>query len=117
MGRILLDDVGEEVLDPAILRHRRSLAREGLVVAVLPCSRTGQGGLGDVADSRLGDAGAPPASWTTSRRGSPAEIGRAGILARRDPEWLRSTMTRWLRSEVRRRTRRRPVVVALVVEL
>jgi hypothetical protein len=49
--------------------------------------------------------------------GLTGELARSGSLARRDPEWLRSTMSRWLRSELRRRTRRRPVVVALVVEL
>ncbi|MDD5563001.1 MAG: ribonuclease J [Thermoanaerobaculaceae bacterium] len=116
VGRILLDDVGEEVLDPAILRHRRSLAREGMVVAVLPCSRAAPGGLGDV---QIHVSGMPAAAGLVDQLavGLTAEIGRAGILARRDPEWLRSTMARWLRSEVRRRTRRRPVVVALVVEL
>jgi hypothetical protein len=49
--------------------------------------------------------------------GLAAELANAGPLARRDPDWLRSTMTRWLQSELRRRTRRRPVVVVLVVEL
>ena len=116
VGRILFDDVGEEVLDPAVLRHRRSLAREGLVVAVLPCSRAGQDRLGEV---QIHVSGMPVRAGLVDHlaAGLAGEIGRAGILARRDPEWLRSTMTRWLRSEVRRRTRRRPVVVALVVEL
>jgi ribonuclease J len=116
IGRILLDDVGEEVLDPAILHHRRSLAREGLVVAVLPCSCTPQGGVGE---PQVHVSGMPlsPVVRDHLTAGLAAEIARAGVLARRDPEWLRSTMTRWLRSELRRRTRRRPVVVALVVEL
>ena len=115
VGRILLDDVGEEVLDPAILRHRRSLAREGLVVAVLPWSRSAPGGIGEV-QIHLSGMPATGALADHLAAGLAAEIERAGLLARRDPEWLRSTMTRWLRTEVRRRTRRRPVVVALVVE-
>lgn len=116
VGRILLDDVGEEVLDPAVLHHRRSLAREGLVVAVLPCSCTGQGPVGE---PQLHVSGMPlsPAVRDHLLAGLGGELARAGVLARRDPEWLRSTMSRWLRSELRRRTRRRPVVVALVVEL
>jgi ribonuclease J len=116
VGRILLDDVGEEVLDPAVLHHRRSLAREGLVVAVLPCSCTGQGPVGDL---QLHVSGMPlsPAVRDHLLAGLTGELARSGALARRDPEWLRSTMSRWLRSELRRRTRRRPVVVALVVEL
>jgi mRNA degradation ribonuclease J1/J2 len=116
VGRILLDDVGEEVLDPSVLHHRRSLAREGLVVAVLPCSCTPQGGVGEV---QLQVSGLPlsPAVRDHLVDGLTAELAHAGTLARRDPEWLRSTMSQWLRRELRRRTRRRPVVVALVVEL
>jgi len=116
VGRILLDDVGEEVLDPAVLHHRRSLAREGLVVAVLPCRCTAQGGLGE---PQLHISGVELDQNVRDHllSGLAAELGGAGALARRDPEWLRSTMSRWLRRELRRRTRRRPVVVALVVEL
>ncbi len=116
VGRILLDDVGEEVLDPAVLHHRRSLAREGLVVAVLPCSSTPQGSLGEL---QLHVSGLPLSQALRDHllAGLTAELGRAGALARRDHEWLRSTMSRWLRRELRRRTRHRPVVVALVVEL
>jgi len=115
VGRILLDDVGEEVLDPAILRHRRSLAREGLVVAVLPRPRGGP----DPALVQLHVSGMPlPAAARDHLAGGlAAQVERAGPAARRDPELLRSTMTRWLQSELRRRTRRRPVVVVLVVEL
>ena len=116
VGRILLDDVGEEVLDPAILRHRRSLAREGLVVAVLPSARTGQT---PEAGVQLHVSGMPLSGALHDQliAGLAAELANAGPLARRDPDWLRSTMTRWLQSELRRRTRRRPVVVVLVVEL
>jgi ribonuclease J len=116
VGRILVDEVGEEVLDATVLRHRRSLAREGLVVAVLPYSGNGQGSVGP---PQLHISGMPLAAALRDRlaAGLAAELREAGALARRDPEWLRSTMSRWLRAELRRRTRRRPVVVALVVEL
>ena len=116
VGRILLDDVGEEVLDPAILRHRRSLAREGLVVAVLPSPRTGQD---TEAGVQLHVSGIPLAGALRDElvAGLAAEVAQTGPLARRDPDWLRSTMTRWLQGELRRRTRRRPVVVVLVVEV
>ena len=116
VGRILVDEVGEEVLDAAMLRHRRSLAREGLVVAVLPCSSSDRG---PASEPQLYFSGMPVATSLHDHlaAGLAAELRRAGPMARRDPEWLRSTMSRWLRAEVRRRTRRRPVVVALVVEL
>ena len=45
-----------------------------------------------------------------------SELRRGGALAGRDPDWLRSTMASWLRRELRRRTRRRPAVIALVTE-
>ena len=116
LGRILLDEVGDEVLDAAVLRHRRSLAREGLVVAVVPCSAADRGPLGEL---QVHVSGMPSAAAIRDQLGAglTAELARAGPIARRDPDWLRSTMSRWLRNEVRRRTRRRPVVVALVVEL
>ena len=116
VGRILVDEVGEEVLDAAMLRHRRSLAREGLVVAVLPCSSDERG---PVSGPQLYVSGMPLARALHDHlvAGLTAELHRAGVLVRRDPDWLRSTMSRWLRSELRRRTGRRPMVVALVVEL
>jgi ribonuclease J len=116
VGRILVDEVGDEVLDAAMLRHRRSLAREGLVIAVLPCSCTDRG---PVSEPQLYVSGMPLANSLRDHlaAGLAAELRGAGVLARRDPEWLRSTMSRWLRAELRRRTRRRPMVVALVLEL
>ena len=113
-GRVLLEDVGEEVLDSGMLRHRRALAREGLVVVVLGCGEEGP-----AAAPQLHVSGLPLDEGVRARlvAGLAVELARLGVLARRDPDALRSTMTRWLRSELRRRTRRRPVIVALVVEL
>lgn len=115
VGRVLLADVGEEVLDPATLRHRRIMAQEGLVVAVLSCARAGDGPLPpphlhahglEIERATLDSLAADLA----------AELGRASPVARHDADWLRSTMAAWLRSELRRRTRRRPAVVVLVME-
>lgn len=115
VGRVLLADVGEEVLDPATLRHRRIMAQEGMVVAVLCCAR---GGDGPPAPPQLHTHGLEldGATLASLATGLAAEIGRGTPVARHDPDWLRSTMTAWLRSELRRRTRRRPAVVALVME-
>ncbi|MFZ5787479.1 MAG: MBL fold metallo-hydrolase RNA specificity domain-containing protein, partial [Acidobacteriota bacterium] len=41
VGRILFDDVGEETVDPALLRHRRTMAQDGVLVAVLERSPHG----------------------------------------------------------------------------
>ncbi len=115
VGRVLLADVGEEVLDPATLRHRRIMAQEGMVVAVLCCARAGDE---PPAPPHLHTHGLELDGDTLSSlaAGLAAEIGRAAPVARHDADWLRSTMTAWLRNELRRRTRRRPAVVALVME-
>lgn len=113
VGRILLDDVGEEVLDPGVLLHRRLMAQEGLVVAVLPLP-TG----GEMPTPHLHAHGLVLDSSARQRLavGLRSELRRGGALAGRDPDWLRSTMASWLRRELRRRTRRRPAVIALVTE-
>lgn len=113
VGRILIDDVGEEVLDPGVLLHRRVMAQEGLVVAVLPLPR------GDKPSTPHVHAHGLALDAATRQRLAAelqAELCRGGALASRDPDWLRSTMASWLRRELRRRTRKRPAVVALVTE-
>jgi ribonuclease J len=116
LGRVLLDDVGEAVLDSAVLRDRRIMAQEGVVVAVLPCRR---GGPAVGAAPRVHSIGLDidEALRCSLERELGDALGRGGPLARGDPDWLRSTMTQWLRSELRRRIRRRPAVVALVLEV
>jgi mRNA degradation ribonuclease J1/J2 len=91
------------------------MAQEGMVVAVLCCARVGDG---PPAPPQLHTHGLDldGATLASLAAGLAAEIGRATPVARHDPDWLRSTMTAWLRSELRRRTRRRPAVVALVME-
>ena len=111
VGRVLLDDVDADVLDPVLLRHRRTLARDGLVLATVPA---GASGVGAPAVQAFGFALAGGVRERLEA-GLAAELARAG--AGRDSEMLRSTMSRWLKSELRRVTRRRPVVAALVMEL
>jgi mRNA degradation ribonuclease J1/J2 len=113
LGRILIDDVGEEVLDPAVLLHRRVMAQEGLVVAVLPLPSGGKPSTPHVHAHGLALDAATRQRLATELQ---AELCRGGALASRDPDWLRSTMASWLRRELRRRTRKRPAVVALVTE-
>lgn len=116
VGRVLIDDVGEEVLDPIVLRDRRIMAQEGLVVAVLTCTR---GHEAPAVPPELHAFGLELDDDTRRKLAADLaiELCRGGPLARQDTDWLRSTMSQRLRSELRRRTRRRPAVVALVTEL
>jgi ribonuclease J len=116
LGRMLLEEMGEGVLDPAVLRHRRFLARDGVVVALLTCRCDDEAVLGEpqiFASGMVLEEG----ERTSLATGLAGELRRAPWASRRDAEALRSTMTRWLRSELRRKRGRRPVVLALVVEL
>ena len=111
VGRVLLDDADADVLDPVLLRHRRTLARDGLVVATVTA---GSGGIGAPTVQAFGFA-LTDAMRRRLESALSAELARAG--ANRDAESLRSTMNRRLKNELRRVTRRRPVVAALVMEL
>jgi ribonuclease J len=115
VGRVLFGDGDGAPLDPALVKWRRSLAREGLVLALLPL---GEGAGATLRDPLIHATGIelPPALCESlgTRLG---DVLRHERSARRlDPDALRSTMTRWLRAELRRATRRRPVVSALVLE-
>lgn len=114
VGRILFDDVGEESVDPALLRHRRTMAQDGVLVAVLERCHGGGTDPGAVQLHTVGlDLGR---DGTRLAEDLGAELRRGSPLVTGDPDWLRSTMSQWLRSELRRRFRRRPAVVALVME-
>ena len=113
IGRILLDDAGDEALDAGLLLHRRVMAQQGVVVAVLPLP-TG----GEPATPQLHLHGLALDDKTRRRLAVELreELRRGGAPRVHDTEWLRSTMASWLRRELRRRTRKRPAVVALVTE-
>jgi len=113
VGRILLDDIGDEPLDAGQLLHRRVMAREGVIVAVLPLPSGGE-----PATPQLHAHGLALDEATRRRLAAELrdELRRGGAPRARDTEWLRSTMASWLRRELRRRVRMRPAVVALVTE-
>ncbi len=115
VGRVLLGEQGEVSLDPGLLHQRRALARNGLLVAVL--ARPGAAGA-PLPDPELEGVGLDvgPEALDDMAAALGAELRREGSGLRDDPEWLRSTMNAWLREQMRRRLRRRPVVLAHVVE-
>ncbi len=114
VGRLLVGEAAGTVLDPVTLRQRRHLGANGLVVATLSRRQGGQ----DPCAPQLHFVGLDVSAET--RRGLLADLAREArhLLAAPvgDGEALRSTMSRWLRREVRRRTGRRPSTVVVVAE-
>lgn len=113
IGRVLVSD-GGTVVDSGVLRERRALARNGVVSVVLPRSPMGGNGFGEPELSAVGLALAE-----RERRdlvaGLREELRRATAERRSGTDDLRSTMTRWLRGELRRRHSCRPAVLIAIV--
>jgi ribonuclease J len=118
-GRVLLDRSGEGGLDDVLVRDRRHLSKDGVVVAIV------------VLDERTGALESPPEIVT---RGFVDEAGRADLLGeaervieeavaagtpeeRHDPALLRERLRVELKRFFRRRAQRRPMVIPVVMEV
>ncbi len=113
VGRVLMADDGQRALDPVLVRERRTLGREGVVVAIVVGAAAGGGRRGVVVS-------APGTGLTGSELDElgaalTAELVRAAGHRGGEDE-LHSTMARWLRREVQRRTGRRRIVELVMVE-
>jgi ribonuclease J len=118
-GRVLLDRGGASEIEDLVVRDRRHLSSEGIVVPIV------------VVDRQTGHLESPPEIVTRGivDAGQAAELaeeaGRilAGAMDRRPPdERLDSQLTRErvrdeLRRFYRRRTQRRPMVIPVVMEV
>lgn len=116
VGRVLVGDDRCAAIDVALLRQRREVARSGLVAVVIPRPAAGGDGYGDPELSSVGLTLAE-----SERRvlvaGLKDELRRAVRERRAGEDDLRSTMARWLRSEIRRRQGCRPAVLVAIVGL
>ncbi len=115
VGRVLVGDAEGATLDSATVRQRRALGRGGLVVASLAVARREGRVLGEPQLQCLG-LDLPAGVRTALLRDLAAEASRLAQQRTSDGESVRSTISRWLRSELRRRTGRRPSTVVLVSE-
>jgi ribonuclease J len=119
-GRILLDRSGTEGVEDVVVRDRRHLSAEGIVVPVVVLDRqTGQmesapeivtRGFVDAEErgaELLEDAGRLVAEAVASR---PEE-------ERHDPALIRERVRQELRRFFRKRTQRRPMVIPVVMEV
>ncbi len=114
VGRVLVGEDGCVAVDPGHLRQRREVARNGLVIVTVPRSSSSANPWGDPQVSALGLA------MTEGERrylsgGLKEELRRARQEEYRDEDQLRSTITRWLRNELRRRQGCRPAVQVAIV--
>lgn len=114
VGRVLVGDDSCAAVNAALLQQRRQVARNGLVAAVIPTVGRGEGGVGE---PQLMVVGLALADGERRRLlvGLGEELRRAQRQGCTDKEELRSTMSRWLRSELRRRQGCRPAVLVAVV--
>ena len=118
-GRVLLDRSGMEGVEDVVLRDRRHLAEEGIVVPVI------------VLDKATGEMGSLPEIVT---RGFVDAEGRADLLdeasrllrhavesrppeERHDPTLLRERVRAELRRFFKKRLQRRPMVIPVVMEV
>jgi ribonuclease J len=118
-GRVLLDRSGMEGVEDVVLRDRKHLSSEGIVVPVI------------VLDKVTGEMGSPPEIVT---RGFVDAEERAGLLdeaarllqatvdsrppeERRDPSLLRERVRAELRRFFKKRLQRRPMVIPVVMEV
>jgi ribonuclease J len=115
VGRVLLDEVDGARLDPVTMRHRRSLASDGLVAVVLPWSVAARGVLGT---PRILHWGLRDGAAMVERLGPSLEafLRSRGVAATGEAEAVRSTIAAWLRKELRRSGGRRPLCDVVVLE-
>lgn len=113
VGRVLVGDDGCAAVNGVILRQRREMARYGLVVALLRRWAAGDGwGEPELISLGLELSEGERRGLVT---GLLAELRRRAEGGRGDEEELRSTMSRWLRAELRKRQGCRPAVVVALV--
>jgi ribonuclease J len=116
-GRTLLDRSGTSGLDDAVIRDRRHLSSEGIVVPIV------------VLDKQTGRVESPPEIVTRGFVGSQADLIEDAtrlvfdtVAARppeecHDPSLIRERLRLELRRFFRKRTHRRPMVIPVVMEV
>ncbi|MFY9551519.1 MAG: ribonuclease J [Thermoanaerobaculia bacterium] len=105
-GTVYLDDRTEEV-DPEVVRERRQLAEEGVVVVLI------RDGSVDVVSR--GVAVDEEALSEEVARAARAVLGRASGEERADPEWLRAEIAIAAKRACRRALGLRPVIVPVLM--
>jgi ribonuclease J len=108
-GRIYFDERPEQI-GAEIVRERRQLSQEGVVVVFVPASPDGE-----IAVVTRGVAGDEASLADEIRRAGRAVLARATSEEREDLEWLRAEVALAAKRACRREFDIRPVIVPVVV--
>jgi ribonuclease J len=118
-GRVLIDGTRMGEIDDEVLRDRRHLASDGLVVPVVTINRqTGHvEGLPEVMARGFVTTSVPDDVLAEAARHIVATIAECGVEERTDPGLMKERIRVELRRFLRRRTGRRPMVLPVVMEI
>ena len=117
-GRVLIDGTRVGEVGDEVLRDRRHLAGDGLVVAVVAINRqTGAVDTTEVIARGFVTDGSSEALLADMARLVPVVIAEASVEERTDPGMMQEKIRQELRRFLRKKTGRRPMVLPVVMEI
>jgi ribonuclease J len=117
-GRVLIDGTRVGEVGDEVLRDRRHLAGDGLVVAVVAINRqTGTVDTTEVVARGFVTDGGSESLLAEMARLVPVVIAEASVEERTDPGMMQERIRLELRRFVRKKTGRRPMVLPVVMEI
>jgi ribonuclease J len=117
-GRVLIDGTRVGEVGDEVLRDRRHLAADGLVVAMIAINRhTGAVETTEVIARGFVSDGGPEALMADLARLVPVVVAEASVEERTDSGMMQERIRAELRSYVRKKTGRRPMVLPVVMEI
>jgi ribonuclease J len=117
-GRVLIDGTRVGEVGDEVLRDRRHLAGDGVVVAVIAINRhTGTVETTEVIARGFVTDGGSDALMTELSRLIPIVIAEASVEERTDPGMMQERIRQALRRHLRKKTGRRPMVLPVVMEI
>ena len=117
-GRVLIDGTRVGEVGDEVLRDRRHLAGDGVVVAVVAINRhTGVVETTEVIARGFVTDGGPEALMSELARLVPVVVAEASVEERTDQGMMQERIRSELRRYVRKKTGRRPMVLPVVMEI
>jgi ribonuclease J len=117
-GRVLIDGTRVGEVGDEVLRDRRHLSADGVVVAVVAINRrSGVVETTEVIARGFVTDGGSEALMAELARLVPVVIAEAGVEERTDPGMMQERIRVELRRHVRRKTGRRPMVLPVIMEI